>query len=238
MGIQLARLFSNNKYKVIFLSRSVKNVETKYTTKYFESGKKNYNFSKNIKYSESILDLKECHIIFECLIEDLEIKREYIDKILKNTNGLIASCTSTLTLQVISDGFLGKERINIIHFSNPVSAMKIVEVVYQSNISEIHKNYIIELLNSIKYKIIEVPDIKGFVINSILFSLLYSAIRLNLDYSISKSSINSLMKTGCGFPMGPFEIIELIGLDTVIRVLKNLDFYIDEDFSDKFKLKD
>ena len=116
--------------------------------------------------------------------------------------------------------------------------MKIVEVVYQTNISEIHKNYIIELLNCIKYKIIEVPDIKGFVINSVLFPMLYSAIRINLDYSMSKSSINDLMKTGCGFPMGPFEIIDLVGLDTVIRVLKNLNFTVDKDFIEKYKLID
>jgi 3-hydroxybutyryl-CoA dehydrogenase len=240
MGIQLSKLFSSRNYKVIFLTRNAKNLETIYTNRYgnSESAEKNYNFSTNIKYSESFIDLKECSIIFECLVEDIDIKKEYIDQILKNTNGLIASCTSTFTLQEISDGFLGKERINIIHFSNPVSAMKIVEVVYPTNISQNNKHYIKELLASIEYKIIEVPDIKGFVINSILFPLLYSAIRINFDYGVSKKSINDLMKIGCGFPMGPFEIIELVGLDTVLRVLKNLDFYVDEDFIKKFELKD
>ena len=228
MGNQLARLFSNKSYKVIVLTRDIKSLRQKNDIESEgDNGNKGMPRSFNIEYTESVSDLKICRIILECLTEDLEVKRKKIDQILKITDALVGSCTSTFTLQEISNGFSDKNRINIIHFSNPVSVMKIVEVVFQPNISDFDKKVIVELLNDIEYRIIEVPDVKGFVINSILFPMLYSAIRLNLDYKISKSEINDLMKIGCGFPMGPFEIIELVGLDTVMRVLKNLGFDID-----------
>jgi 3-hydroxybutyryl-CoA dehydrogenase len=69
---------------------------------------------------------------------------------------------------------------------------------------------------------IKVPDISGFVLNRIIFSMLFEALQLESNYSISRIDINKTMKQGCGMPMGPFEIINLIGADTVRQVLLNL----------------
>ena len=120
-------------------------------------------------------------------------------------------------------------RVNIIHFSNPVSAMKLAEVVYSPNIS-VENIAVIELLfKVINYKIFIVPDISGFVINSIIFQMLHKSVLLHVEESIATNDIDNLMKFGCGFPMGPFEIIKLIGPDTVILIFNNLDFHLSVD---------
>ena len=104
--------------------------------------------------------------------------------------------------------------------------MKVAEVVYSPKIQLNDIALIESLFQMINYKIFVVPDIHGFVINSIVFQMLHKSILLHVEEFIATNEIDSLMKLGCGFPMGPFEIIKLIGPDTVIHVLNNLNFHL------------
>ena len=225
MGLQLTKLFLKKKYQVFVVTRDIDKTKQK-LTEYFS---KNSDFVvQDVVLSDSILSLKDCDFIFECIVENLQVKKELFSLVLGNSRGVLASCTSTFTLEALSKDLEFKEKLNVIHFSNPVSAMNVVEIVYSPSISMENRDLIKDLLAKIEYIGIEVPDIPGFVINSLLFPLIYNAIQIHCEHGITKSNIDMLMKNGCGFPMGPFEIIDLVGVNTTVNVLRNLGYELSD----------
>ena len=228
MGMQLGILMGLNEYNVLIFSRNAENARQKFVKDYlgkFE-GLKLRILQQNIAFTENIADLNQTQLIIECVKEDLVVKKQVLEKLLIKTESLIASCTSSIRLQDLTQNLSTNGRVNIIHFSNPVSVMKVAEVVYSPKIQLNDIALIESLFQMINYKIFVVPDIKGFVINSIIFQMLHKSILLHIEEFIDMNEIDSLMKLGCGFPMGPFEIIKLIGPDTVIHVLNNLNFHL------------
>lgn len=231
MGFQLTKLFLKNNYQVVLVTRNVDLANQRFTKYFLENS--NYS-SKNLYLTNLTLSVKDCDFIFECIVENLQVKRELFTKLLRNTDGVVASCTSTFTLKEISKDMQFTEKLNVIHFSNPVSTMKIVEIVYSPLISLKNRNLIQDMLEKIEYKAIEVPDISGFIINSLLFPLVYNAIKIHYEHGVTKSNIDILMRSGCGFPMGPFEIIDLVGVKTVVNVLRNLGYKLPDQVLSKF----
>jgi len=186
-----------------------------------------FNDFDRIEFTHSISELAACKIVFECLPEIFDLKINYINNISKTFFGPIASCTSTISLGKMKNHLVNADKVNVVHFSNPISSTKIAEVVFAENIDKNEKTLIANLLAKLSVDYVEVPDIDGFVINSLLFPLLYKSIQIHIDFAISKFDIDSLMKKGCKFPMGPFEIIDLVGVDTVLAVFKNLNLEVD-----------
>ena len=226
MGLQLTKLFLKKDCNTVVVSRDIDRARDRLNGFFLENSD---NIVKNLVLTDSMSELEDCDFIFECVVENIQVKKEVFRQVLAISHGVVASCTSSFTLEDISKDLKSKGRLNVLHFSNPVSAMKVVEVVYSPETSLVNRNLIEELLAKIEYVGIEVPDIPGFVINSLLFPLIFNAIQIHYKYGLTQSNIDLLMKKGCGFPMGPFEIIDLVGVDTVISVLRNLGY----DFSDK-----
>ena len=230
MGMQLAILMGINEYNVLIYSRNAENAKQKFIRNYigkFEELKFK-SLLQTITFTQELTDLNHSLLIIECTKEDIVVKRQVIEQLLTKTESLIASCTSSFRLQDLTQNFSTNGRVNIIHFSNPVSVMKVAEVVYSPNISMENIAAIELLFQVINYKIFVVPDIIGFVINSIIFQMLYKSILLHVEEDIKLDDIDNLMKYGCGFPMGPFEIIKLVGSDTTISILNNLKFELSE----------
>jgi len=228
MGIQLVKLLSKTE-NVIFVVRDIEKAKSVYATRYPSEmiNSNSFNNFDRIKFTQSISELAACKIVFECLPEIFDLKIDLINNISKTFFGPIASCTSTISLGKMKNHLVNADKVNIVHFSNPVSTTKIAEVVFAKYIDSNDKNLIVNLLNKLSIDYVEVPDIDGFVINSLLFPLLYKSIQIHIDFAISKFDIDSLMKKGCKFPMGPFEIIDLVGVDTVLAVFKNLNLEVD-----------
>jgi 3-hydroxybutyryl-CoA dehydrogenase len=230
MGIQLVRLLSKTE-NVIFVARDIDKAKSDYAIRYPSEmiNSSSFNDFDRIEFTHSISELAACKIVFECLPEIFDLKINYINNISKIFFGPIASCTSTISLGKMKNHLVNADKVNVVHFSNPISSTKIAEVVFAENIDKNEKTLIANLLAKLSVDYVEVPDIDGFVINSLLFPLLYKSIQIHMNFAISKFDIDNLMKKGCKFPMGPFEIINLVGVDTVLAVFKNLNLEVDSD---------
>lgn len=231
MGIQLTKLLSETE-KVVVVARDIDRAKSAFTSRYPGWEKIIYNKvnSQRIVFTNSFDDLNECKVIFECLPEIFDLKVNLINQISKLVSSPIASCTSTISLGKLRPHLVSPDRLHIIHFSNPISATKIAEVVFAENIKDREKYILLELLVQLGVDYVEVPDIDGFVVNSLLFPLLYKSVRLHIDFGISKADVDKLMKQACKFPMGPFDIIRLVGIDTVLAVFQNLNLEVDSKF--------
>jgi len=228
IGLQLAFLMCMHKFEVTLFSRNSDAAKLKFIAKYSQRySESDFNdLVQTLIFTEDLEALSDTQLIFECVKEDLVIKRKLIRNLLSRTNSLISSCTSSFKLQDLNKGIDIDGRVNIIHFSNPVVAMKAVEVVYSPQISPLNISKIEILFQTIGHRVFQVPDLNGFVINSIMFQMLHKSVLLHVDNLVPINDIDSLMKLGCGFPMGPFEIIKLIGPETALLIFKNLNLYL------------
>ena len=174
--------------------------------------------------NKRIEELRNEDLIIECVTENPAIKR----KILKNLDSLagprtlFASNTSSLTISEISEG-LSESRIVVgMHFFNPVWALPLVELIMPSDIPEDLKEAIRVFLVRNGRQVVEVKDSPGFVVNRLLFGMIAESLIL-LDGGIAnRDAVDTAMKAGAKFPMGPFELIDLIGLDVTAEILDRL----------------
>jgi 3-hydroxybutyryl-CoA dehydrogenase len=172
----------------------------------------------------SLVDIATCDLIIESVVENLDVKialfNELNDVISDHT--ILATNTSTLSVQDLAMEMSRPERVCGIHFFNPAPTMSIVEVVRPLSASDETMNAVIAFVAACGKEPVVVKDQAGFVVNALLFPYLNNAIRL-LEHDVaSKEDIDAAMKGGCGFPMGPFALLDLVGLDTSLAILDAL----------------
>jgi 3-hydroxybutyryl-CoA dehydrogenase len=176
-------------------------------------------------------DLADCDIIVEAIIENLAEKRKMfaaLDPIVKpaaifasNTSSI--SITETMTATKRPDRFVG------MHFFNPVPLMKLVEVARTIVTSEEVFETVCEFGKKLGKVPVRTNDQPGFIVNRLLVPYLMDAIRAFEEGVGSVSNIDASMKLGCGYPMGPFTLLDFVGLDTT--------YYIANVMFDEFKEK-
>lgn len=173
-------------------------------------------------------------IVLESAIEELETKRKIMLKASFVTSGIFASNTSTLSISKIGESLDGKirKRMAGMHFFNPPQVMKLVEVV---RTEETSPDVLLKIEDAAKRlgKIpIRVLDIPGFVANRIGISVFAEASSLLEKQIASVRDIDLAMRLGYGYPMGPFELGDLVGLDSRLR---NMETLYDETGEDRFR---
>ena len=174
-------------------------------------------------------DLADCDIVVEAVIENLDEKRKMyasLDPILKK-EAIFASNTSSISVTEMMTATKRPERFVGLHFFNPVPLMKLVEVV--RTIATAADVY--ESAYQFAQKLGKVPvrtsDKTGFIVNRLLVPYLLDAIRAYEEGVGSIPDIDNAMKLGCGYPMGPFTLLDFVGLDTT--------YYITHVMYDEFK---
>jgi 3-hydroxybutyryl-CoA dehydrogenase len=174
-------------------------------------------------------DLADCDIIIEAIIESVPTKKETyagLDGIVKK-DAIIASNTSSISITELMTATKRPERFIGLHFFNPVPLMKLVEVV--RTIATAPDVY--ETAYVFAKKLGKVPvrasDKTGFIVNRLLVPYLLDAIRAYEEGVGSIEDIDQAMKLGCGYPMGPFTLLDFVGLDTT--------YYITHVMYDEFK---
>jgi 3-hydroxybutyryl-CoA dehydrogenase len=174
-------------------------------------------------------DLHDCDIVIEAIIENVgEKKKMYasIDGIVKK-DAIFASNTSSISVTELLTAVKRPERFIGLHFFNPVPLMKLVEVV--RTIATADDVY--EAAYAFAKKLGKVPvrtsDKTGFIVNRLLVPYLLDAIRAYEEGVGSIEDIDNAMKLGCGYPMGPFTLLDFVGLDTT--------YYITQVMYDEFK---
>ncbi|MCP3926083.1 MAG: 3-hydroxybutyryl-CoA dehydrogenase [Desulfobacterales bacterium] len=179
---------------------------------------------KRIKPSISLEDAADCDLIIEAIIENFDIKAKLfseLDKIAPE-HAILATNTSSLPITQIAKETDRPEKVIGMHFMNPVPVMKLVEIIRGlATTDEVYQT--IEALSKTMNKIpVECKDVPGFVSNRVLQVMINEALWELYEGVASAEGIDNIMKYGMNHPMGPLELADLIGLDTVLAILNVL----------------
>lgn len=173
--------------------------------------------------------LADCDIIIEAIIENVEVKKKTfsaLDAIVKR-DAIFASNTSSISITEVAASTQRADRFVGLHFFNPVPLMKLVEVVrtIATNDSAFEAAY--EFGKSLGKVPVRTSDKTGFIVNRLLVPYMLDAIRAYEEGVGSIPDIDNAMKLGCGYPMGPFTLLDFVGLDTT--------YYITQVMFDEFR---
>jgi 3-hydroxybutyryl-CoA dehydrogenase len=174
-------------------------------------------------------DLAGCDIVIEAIIENLDDKRKMyagLDPIVKK-DAIFASNTSSISVTEMMTATKRPERFVGLHFFNPVPLMKLVEVVRTIATSDEVYAAACEFGTKLGKVPVRTSDKTGFIVNRLLVPYLLDAIRAYEEGVGSIPDIDNAMKLGCGYPMGPFTLLDFVGLDTT--------YYITHVMHDEFK---
>jgi 3-hydroxybutyryl-CoA dehydrogenase len=182
-----------------------------------------------IKGSTSQSDLADCDIIIEAIIENVEVKKKTfaaLDAIVKK-DAIFASNTSSISITEVAAATKRADRFVGLHFFNPVPLMKLVEVVRTIATSDAAFETVYEFGKSLGKVPVRTSDKTGFIVNRLLVPYLLDAVRAYEEGVGSIPDIDNSMKLGCGYPMGPFTLLDFVGLDTT--------YYISQVMFDEFR---
>ena len=169
-----------------------------------------------LKGSTNLEDLADCDIIIEAIVENAQLKRDTyatLDKIVK-PDAIFASNTSSLTITELSMATARPKQFVGLHFFNPVPVMKLVEVVRTILTSDDSFDRAFAFAKSLGKEAVACRDNSGFIVNRLLVPYILDAIRAFEEGVGSIEDIDKAMMLGCGHPMGPFTLLDFVGLDT------------------------
>jgi 3-hydroxybutyryl-CoA dehydrogenase len=184
-----------------------------------------------LKGVTAIDELKDCDLVVEAIIEQLPAKREMFTTLdsLCPAHTIFASNTSSLTITEIAAATKRPQRFVGLHFFNPVPVMKLVEVVKTIATDPAVYEEMVGFGAKLGKTPVRAQDSGGFIVNRLLVPYLLDAIRALEEGVGSVVDIDNSMKLGCGYPMGPFTLLDFVGLDTT--------YYISQIMFDEFKEK-
>ncbi len=177
-----------------------------------------------IRATDHLGQLASCDLVIESVIEDLAVKKALfaeLEQIVK-PDGILATNTSTLPVIELAMATQRPELVCGIHFFNPAPVMRLVEIVRPITASDETIERAAGFVERCGKDAVEVADRAGFVVNALLFPYLNNAIRMWEHGTASMADIDTAMTGGCGFPMGPFALLDLVGLDTTLAILDAL----------------
>lgn len=173
--------------------------------------------------------LKDCDLVVEAIVENAAVKIELFRRLddLLAPHAIVCTNTSSLCVIELAAATKRPDKIAGLHFFNPVPIMKLVEVVRTIATSQSTVDALFAFSKKLGKEPVLAQDTPGFIVNRLLVPYLLYAIRLLEQGLASKEDIDKGMKLGCGYPMGPFELLDFVGLDTT--------YYIAEIMFDEFK---
>jgi 3-hydroxyacyl-CoA dehydrogenase len=162
-----------------------------------------------------LAELRDCTFLVEAVVEDREAKTA----VLRALNGhagddaVLTTTTSSLSIEELAVASGRPHRFAGLHVFNPVERMPLVELVYPGAADDAVRSRCEQLCEALGKTAVEVPDTPGFVVNRLLFPLLFSAVRLMDEHDLRPETVDACMKLGAGHPMGPLKLLDLVGLD-------------------------
>jgi 3-hydroxybutyryl-CoA dehydrogenase len=167
-----------------------------------------------------IADLRDCDLVIEAIVENLDEKRQTyaaLESVVGDST-IIASNTSSLCIMELAAATKRPDRFAGLHFFNPVPIMKLVEVIRSLTTSEETYQTVVAFARSLGKEPITAPDRPGFIVNRLLVPYLLDAVRAYENGLGTLEDIDKGMKLGCGHPMGPFTLLDFVGLDTTYYI--------------------
>lgn len=234
MGSGLVEVIARSGFDVVVRSRSkagaeavtagvARNLERQVTKSKMEADERDAVLGR-IESTDHLGRLADCDLVIESVVEDLAVKKELfreLEQIVK-PEGILATNTSTLPVVEMAMATERPDRVLGIHFFNPAPMMKLVEVVRPITASDDTVGQALAFAMACGKVAVEVVDRAGFVVNALLFPYLNNAVRMFEQGTASREDIDVAMQGGCNFPMGPFALLDLVGLDTSVSILDAL----------------
>jgi 3-hydroxybutyryl-CoA dehydrogenase len=234
MGSGIAEVAAKAGVEVVLRSRQQSSADAmlaaleKSLAKQVERGKLEEAAAKEIAARVSATDdlkaLADCDLVLESVVEDLDVKKalfQELDGIVK-AGGILATNTSTLPVVELAMVTGRPDLVCGIHFFNPAPAMSLVEVIAPMTASAETVDAAKAFATACGKDVVEVKDRAGFIVNALLFPYLNNAVRMLEAGTASRDDIDTAMKGGCNFPMGPLALLDLVGLDTSLSILDAL----------------
>ena len=178
----------------------------------------------NITLTDDVASLKDCDLVIESFVEDLAAKVALFKELDKATRPetILATNTSTLAVIELARATNRPDKVCGIHFFNPATLMPLVEIIRPVTASDETIATATAFASSCGKDPVQVLDRAGFIVNALLFPYLNNAIRMHEMGTATMEDIDVAMKGGCNFPMGPFALLDLVGLDTTLSILEAL----------------
>jgi len=177
---------------------------------------------------------KDADMIIEAIIENMDLKKSLfkeLDKLCPDKT-IFATNTSSLSITEIASVTKRQAQFLGLHFFNPVPVMKLVEIIKGYMTADETVARARDLMVAVGKEPIEINDSPGFAVNRILVPMLNDAIYALMEGVASKEDIDKGMKLGCNHPMGPFELLDFVGLDTTLSIM---EYYYQEFGDPKFR---
>jgi 3-hydroxybutyryl-CoA dehydrogenase len=234
MATGIVEVFAKAGYDVVFVARADSKVEgvraavTKSLEKAVQRGKLTEEARDgalgHITGTTSLEDLRDVDIVVEAVVEDLAVKRvlfENLDEICK-PGAILATTTSSLPVVECAAATTRPQDVVGMHFFNPAQIMQLVEVVSTVSTDDDVIATVRDLCARIGKHAVTCGDRSGFIVNALLFPYLNDAVKMLQANYASADDIDTAMKTGCGLPMGPFELLDVVGLDVSLAIQREL----------------
>jgi 3-hydroxybutyryl-CoA dehydrogenase len=169
--------------------------------------------------------LRDCTYVVEAIVEDHDAKAGVLrdlDGVLAG-DAIVATTTSSLSVERLATECGRPERFVGLHVFNPVDRMELVELVFPEAAGDDTRDRSFALCEALDKTVVEVPDIPGFVVNRLLFPLLFAAVDLLDEHGLKPDAVDACMKLGAGHPMGPLALLDFVGLDVAEAIGESID---------------
>jgi len=234
MGSGLAEVAARAGYEVVVRSRTEAGADAVYTgldaglVKQVARDKltedERQAILARITVTDDLSELALADLVIESVVEDLAVKKALfaqLDEIVR-PEAILATNTSTLPVVDLAMATKRPELVCGIHFFNPAPMMKLVEIIRPITAADETIAVATAFAVSCGKDAVEVKDRAGFIVNALLFPYLNNAVRMWEQGTASMADIDTAMQGGCNFPMGPFALLDLVGLDTSLAILDAL----------------
>ncbi|HEY1467313.1 MAG TPA: 3-hydroxybutyryl-CoA dehydrogenase [Acidimicrobiales bacterium] len=234
MGSGIAETAAASGFEVVLRSRSQNSADAtvagmeKSLNKQVDKGKKTADerdaILARVTATSDLGALKAVDLVIESVVEDLAVKKVLFTELdrICGDDTILATNTSTLPVVDLAMETGRPDKVCGVHFFNPAPVMSLVELVRPLTASDETIAAVREFAEACGKSPVEVKDQAGFIVNALLFPYLNNAVRLYEQGVASVADIDTAMKGGCGFPMGPFALLDLVGLDTSLAILDAL----------------
>jgi 3-hydroxybutyryl-CoA dehydrogenase len=158
--------------------------------------------------------------IIEAIAEHLDAKQQLLAELarLSGKDVILASTTSSLSIEQLAAASHVPDRFVGLHVFNPVTRMELVELVFPARATQDTRERARALCDALGKTAVDVPDLPGFVVNSLLFPFLFSAVELLAKTGIGAEDLDSCLRLGAGHAMGPLAVLDMVGLDVSIAI--------------------
>jgi 3-hydroxybutyryl-CoA dehydrogenase len=234
MASGIVEVFAKAGYDVLFVGRGQEKVDgvvgaiTKNFDKQIQRGRATEEQKAealgHLAGTTSLDDLKDVDLVVEAIAEDLAIKTtlfENLDEICK-PGAILATTTSSLPIIAMARVTSRPQDVIGMHFFNPAAVMKLVEVVSTVATADDVTETVRAVCDTVGKVAVSCGDRSGFIVNALLFPYLNDAVKMLEAHYATADDIDTAMKLGCALPMGPFELLDVVGNDVSLAIQREL----------------